>query len=61
MTPVYEWKNIRTGEIIEHSHWSIPPDESGDWRRIFSFGVGRVEGAGSSPALPSTKLKRSKK
>jgi len=52
---VYEWKNNKTGKIVEHDHWNEPPDKSGHWFRLFSFGTGRVEGAGTSPSRPSTK------
>lgn len=45
----YEWKNTETGEVVESEHWSIPPDKSGNWQRVFRFGVGRVEGGGGSP------------
>lgn len=49
----WEWKNVKTGEVVEHDHWSIPPDKSGDWKRVWAFGVGRVEGGGGSPGRVS--------
>jgi len=54
----YEWKNVRTGKVVEHDHWSVPPKLPGKWVRLFNFGVGRVEGAGGSPGMPSTRLNR---
>ena len=55
----YDWKNGKTGEIRETDSWSRPPDLTGVWERVYSFGVGRVEGAGGTPGMPSTKLKGS--
>jgi hypothetical protein len=57
----YDWKNVETGEVVTTSHWSEPPDDSGKWRRLYSFGVGRVEGAGGSRGMPSTRLPGSRK
>lgn len=54
---IYEWKNAKTGEVVEHDHWSMPPRKPGTWRRIYSVGIGRVEGAGGNSGMPSTKLK----
>jgi len=48
MAKQWLWKNEKTGEVIEHDHWSIPPDKSGDWKRAYALSFGRVEGAGSS-------------
>jgi hypothetical protein len=61
MKPVYEWRNIRTGEVVEHDSPTDPPGACCDdpdcceekWQRVFAFGVGRVEGAGSSPPRAS--------
>lgn len=50
---VYLWQNTDTGEIVEHDHWSTPPEKPGSWVRKFSFGVGRVEGGGGSPGRVS--------
>jgi hypothetical protein len=55
---IYEWKNDETGETVEHDHHAEPPPLPGEWRRVFSVGVGRVEGAGGSAGMPSTKLRR---
>lgn len=49
----YEWKNVETEEIVDHDHWSKPPELPGEWKRVFSFGLGRVEGGGASPARTS--------
>jgi len=50
----YEWKNIKTGEVVtverKLADYLMPPDKSGQWERVISpFGVGRVEGGGGSP------------
>lgn len=57
--PEYDWKNDETGEVVTTAHWSKPPEGPGKWRRLYVFGVGRVEGAGGSRGMPSTKLPRS--
>lgn len=49
---LYEWKNTKTGEVVDHDHWSEPPNLPGEWKRVFSVGLGRIEG-GASPARPS--------
>lgn len=55
--PLYAWKNTETGEVVEvqrtMSEATIAPDDSGKWERIFTFGIGRVEGGGGSPGRPS--------
>lgn len=55
--PWYTWKNTQTGREVEiwnrMEDCNVPPAEEGEWERVYSFGVGRVEGAGSSPARPS--------
>jgi hypothetical protein len=51
---MYEWKN-KEGEVVEHDHWSVPPSLPGKWTRVYSFGTGRVEGAGGSPSRVSMK------
>jgi hypothetical protein len=56
---IYEWKNARTGEVVEHDHWSEPPRKPGTWKRVYSVGIGRVEGAGGGRGMPSTRLPRS--
>lgn len=52
--PLYTWKNKATGEVVEiqrpMSEATVPPDEESEWERLYSFGVGRVEGGGGSPA-----------
>lgn len=53
---VYEWRNIKTGEVIDHDHWGEPPKKRGKWERVYRFGIGRVEGAANSP--PRTSRKR---
>lgn len=44
----YEWKNPETGEIEETTSCDVPPHEG--WVRVFSFGLGSVQGGGSSPS-----------
>jgi hypothetical protein len=47
--PIYEWINEQN-EVVDHNHYSEPPDLPGTWRRIFSLSIGKVPGAGESPA-----------
>lgn len=48
----YDWKNVETGEVVEHTHWSTPPDLPGKWVRSYTlFGV-KVQG-GASPSNTS--------
>lgn len=55
--PYYVWKNKKTEEVVEVqrsiSECELPPDSTGEWERVYSFGVGRVEGGGGSPSRPS--------
>lgn len=51
----YEWRNVETGEMVEHDHWSVPPALPGTWVRNYLFGVGRVEGGGGTPGRTSVK------
>lgn len=57
--PIYAWKNKRTGEITEvmrpMSECNTPPDWTNEWERVYSFGLGRVEGAGGSPGRVSVR------
>lgn len=46
----YLWYNRETGETRETASWSVPPDKSGVWERRYTFGIGRVSGAGNSPS-----------
>ena len=61
--PTYAWKNKKTGEVVDVTRpvaeANVPPDsgEKDDWERVYSFGVGRVEGAGGSPGRV-TKVKK---
>jgi hypothetical protein len=48
MAAMYEWKDPVTGEIRESTSYDTPPYYG--WVRVFSFGVGAVTGAGSSPS-----------
>lgn len=52
--PLYTWKNVKTGEVVEMmrpmAEATIPPNDDDGWERIYNFGVGRVEGGGGSPA-----------
>jgi hypothetical protein len=51
---MYEWKN-KDGDVVEHNHWADPPNLPGEWKRIYSFAAGRVEGGGGSPSRTSIK------
>ena len=67
--PLYTWKNKKTGKLVDvrrsSAESSVPPDifddlpgtTPGDWERYYAFGIGRVEGAGGSPAR-TTKAKK---
>lgn len=54
---IYTWRNKTTGETVDlvkpMSEAQTPPDESGNWERLYNFGVGRVEGGGGSPSRPA--------
>ena len=52
--PEYDWKNEKTGDIQTTDHHATPPDDSGEWKRVYSFGLGSIMGAGGSPSRPST-------
>lgn len=59
--PWYAWRNKKTAQFAEvfrptEKH-NVPPDDSGDWERVYAFGVGRVEGGGGSPARTSLERK----
>ena len=43
----YDWKNVETGEVVEHDHYADPPKLPGEWKRVYSLGIGRVEGGAS--------------
>lgn len=51
--PLYPWKNTKTGEEVEllrsMAESDIPPNDDEGWERVYSFGLGRIEGAGGSP------------
>ena len=52
--PFYEWKrfNEETQEwdFELTDHYATPPDSTGQWQRVYSVGIGQVQGAGGSPA-----------
>ena len=50
--PQYEWANEKGEVRVTDSH-DVPPTKKGKWRRIFSFGVSSINGAGGSPARTS--------
>ncbi len=52
--PTYEWRHNSTGEIRETDSNQTPPDSSGNWKRVFSFGLATVQGAGQSKGWTST-------
>lgn len=45
----YQWQNTKTGEVKETNSYDTPPSKSKNWKRIYSFGLGPVAGAGESP------------
>lgn len=51
----YDWKDTTTGDVVTTTDYRNPPDDSGKWQRVFSFGIAAVPGAAGSPARPSTK------
>ncbi|MEM3008395.1 MAG: hypothetical protein QXY15_10135 [Candidatus Nitrosotenuis sp.] len=50
---VYDWRNIKTGQIVTTDTADTPPDDSGQWVRVYQVGIAKVSGAGSSPARSS--------
>lgn len=50
--PDYEWINEKGEVKITQSH-NTPPDEKGDWKRVYSFGLSSITGAGNSPGRVS--------
>ena len=48
----YEWVNEK-GESRITNGFDTPPQEPGEWRRVFAFGVSTVNGAGGSPSRVS--------
>lgn len=60
--PTYEWKNVKTGEIVSVTRsfddHNVPPDEDGEWVRHFgTIAIGQVPGAGGSPSRASVPKK----
>lgn len=55
MARLYEWKRIRQDRMIATWEYAttdspdVPPEGVG-WVRVYSFGIGSVQGAGGSPA-----------
>lgn len=47
--PDYEWVNDK-GEVRVTDQHDSPPENDGKWKRVFSFGVSTVNGAGGSPS-----------
>lgn len=52
--PEYDWINEK-GDIKTTQSHDTPPDKSGKWKRVFSFGISTVNGAGGSPGRTSVK------
>ena len=46
--PIYEWKNEKTGKVVETDKHDEPPDLPGKWKRVYSLSIGAVSGAGES-------------
>lgn len=59
--PEYEWKNTETEEVVtverKAADYQVPPDDSGKWVRVYSFGLGRVDGGGGTPGRSSARRK----
>lgn len=53
----YEWINEK-GEVETTDTYNKPPDDKHEWRRIFSFGLSSVNGAGGSPGRPPLRGKK---
>ena len=57
MSPIYAWRNVETGEVVEvertMSESDVPPSDDRWERVLFTPSIGRVEGAGGSPFKPS--------
>lgn len=58
MFKVFEWINEK-GEIKTSEEYNLPPDSKHNWKRIYSFGLSSVNGAGGSPARPPLSRKKS--
>jgi hypothetical protein len=64
--PTYEWKNIKTGEIVSvtrsFSDHNVPPNENEEWVRHYgTVSIGQVPGAGGSPFRSSIPKKNNEK
>lgn len=68
MMPVYQWKRmVDVGtdlakweyEYTETTTLDPPPSDGkkAPWKRVYSFGVGSVSGAGSSPSRGSVRYR----
>ena len=64
MPKQYEWKRLAampvpgTGIVWEYALTTSPdkpPDDTGNWQRVYHVGIGAVDGAGGSPARPVRK------
>jgi hypothetical protein len=59
--PEYEWKHVETEEVVtvtrKLADYQVPPDDSGKWVRVYSVGIGRVDGAAGDKARPSVRRK----
>lgn len=47
----YEWQDEK-GNIVETNQPDVPPDNKRQWKRVFSFGLTSINGAGGSPGRP---------
>jgi hypothetical protein len=43
----------RVYDTVISDNMAVPPDDRDGWERVFSFGVGKVSGAGNSPSRSS--------
>ena len=62
--PYYDWKNTKTGEVVTTQSYDSPPcvdsctcygADGCEWKRIYSFGLSSVQGAGASKARQSVR------
>jgi len=53
----YEWINDK-GETGTSEKYDKPPNGKYKWKRVYSFGVSSISGAGGSPSRPPLREKR---
>lgn len=53
----YEWKDEK-GNVAITDSYDTPPDNKRKWKRVFSFGLSSINGAGGSPSRPPLSAKK---